>query len=127
VGVAIGLVVSLIITGVLASILAWLVLGGKISENSLGYFVMGTLVIASVVGSMLSASKIKRRWVLVCCITGTAYYSVLLLCTALLFGGQFQGFGVTAIMVLGGSITAGLLGLKKPSKQRSGYKKYRNR
>lgn len=126
-GIAVGTITSLMITVVLAALLTWLALHGKISEDSLGYYIMGILALASFLGPVLSAGKIKRRRMLVCGITGAAYYAVLLLCTALMFGGQYKGLGVTALLVFGGSVVAGVLGLKKPGKQRSGYAKYRNR
>lgn len=126
-GIAAGTLLSLAATGITVAILTWMVLDGKISESSVGYYSLGILVICPLLGALLSGARIKRRWMLVCCITGTVYFVALFLCTAIFFGGQYRGLGVTAIMVLLGSLAAGLMGLKRGKVHSLSVKKYRTR
>lgn len=125
VGVAMGTGASLLITCVLSALLTWSALEGKIAEKTIGYFVMGVLLIASALGALLSAVKVKRRWMLVCCITGCVYYLILLGSTAVFFGGSYKGVGVTGLMVLMGCLISGMLGLKKYKLRDKRFKKYR--
>ena len=124
-GVAMGTLTSIVFTGISAVLLTWMILSGKVDETSIGYFSMGIILIGSLIGALLSAGKIKRRRMLVCGITGGAYYFTLILCTLIFFGGNFRGLGVTAIMVLVGSLASGLLGLRKQNRHRRVSKKYR--
>jgi dolichol kinase len=56
----------------------------------------------------------------VCLISGMIYFCVLLSITALCFGGQYQGIGVTGLVVLCGSCCAGLMGLREKKQGRKG-------
>ena len=125
VGVAMGTGVSLLITCVLSALLTLLALEGKIQENTIGYFSMGILLASSVLGALLSAVKVKRRWMLVCCMTGGIYYLLLLGSTAVFFGGNYQGVGVSGLLVLMGCSISGMLGLRKGRHGDKRYKKYR--
>ena len=127
IGIGIGTAVSAIATGILATALTWLVLKRKISETSIGYFVLGIILLSSVVGSLVAAVKIKRRWMFVCCLTGVMYYLILLASTAVFFGGNYRGIGVTGLAVLVGALTAGLGGLKKEGGHRKRFSKYQTR
>ena len=111
-GVAIGVCLSLAVMLVGAAVLAWLVASESVGEEMIGYGAMLILFTASVSGSWLSSMKIKRLRVQVSLITGGIYYLVLLAITALFFGGRYQGMGVTGILVMLGSGTASILGLK---------------
>ena len=123
-GVMLGVLVSVVSTAVLAAVLAWLTVSERIEERTVGYFIMGILVVASMLGGMVSAVKIKRRWVLVCCVTGVIYYLSLLGFTAIFFGDNYCGTGVTALMIMTGSVAVGALGLVKKERTHKNYKKY---
>ncbi|MEE1327987.1 MAG: TIGR04086 family membrane protein [Oscillospiraceae bacterium] len=119
-GLAVGGVWSLAITIVLSALIAKLIDGGAVAQGSIGYFVISILLIASITGALQSFRKIKRRRMLVCLISGLIYFCVLLTITALCFGGQYQGIGVTALVVLCGSCCAGLMGLREKKQGRKG-------
>ena len=125
IGVTSGVCVSLLITFVLAAALTWLALEGKVGEKTIGYIVMGILVISSALGTLLSAARIQRRRMFVCCLTGGIYYLVLLGSTAVFFGGNYRGIGVTGALILAGSLVSGVLGLNANRRGAKRYKKYR--
>jgi putative membrane protein (TIGR04086 family) len=124
-GIAMGTGVSLLITGGLSVVLTVLALSGKIAEGTIGYFTMGILLLSSITGSMLSAGKVKRRRLLVCIISGVAYFLVLLVCTAVFFGGNYRGVGVSGLVVMIGCLTAAVMGLKRSNSGHKNFKKYR--
>lgn len=109
-GIAVGICVSLAIMLGGAMILAWLVTSERMAQSSIGYGVMLIHVLAAAVGALIASGTIKRRRLMVCGITTAGYYLALLM-IALLFGGQFQGMGVTALTVLAGGGIAVILGL----------------
>lgn len=111
VGLAMGLAASLGITLVGSAILAWLVGSEKLGQGSIGYGSLVILLLASVLGAVTAFGKIRHRRMLVCVLSGVLYYGSLLCVTALFFGGQYQGMGVTALVVLGGCLCVALLGL----------------
>lgn len=119
-GLAIGGICSLLITVVLSAIVAKLTESEVIAQESIGYFVISILLISSVAGSLVSFRKIQRRRLVVCLISGLIYYCVLLSITAMCFGGQYQGVGVTGMAILCGSCCAGLMGLRDKSGSRRG-------
>lgn len=101
-GLALGAVVSLSITIGLSAIIALLAEKEIIPENTIGYGVMILLFLAATAGTATANGKIKRRKLLVSALSGVVYYVILLSITALFFGGQYQGMGATALMVLAG-------------------------
>lgn len=119
VAMGIGLACSMIITIVGTVITAYLVLSEKIGENAIGYSAIVILLLASAAGAWLTAGLIKRRWMVICVGAGGIYYLTLLAITALFFGGQYQGMGVTALVVLGGCGAVGLLGLNRGRSRRN--------
>lgn len=111
-GLVFGAAVSLGITLISAAILAKLVDMERLAWENIGYGIMILLLLASFFGSMAAYAKIKRQRMLVCAVSGVIYFGMLLSITALFFGGQYDSIGVTAGLVLAGSIAAGLLGLR---------------
>lgn len=104
-GIGIGTAVSL--TGMLigAMILAWLIVSERVGENGIGWGSMVILPLSSAAGAWTAWHLIQHRRLMVCSIQCAAYYLCLLL-MALPFGGQYEGMGVTALLVvLGGAIT----------------------
>lgn len=109
-GIGLGVGISIGITVLGAAILAWLVTTERMRESAIGYGVMVILVLAAAAGALTACGAIKHRKLMVCGISAVGYYLALLL-FALAFGGQFQGMGVTALMVLLGGGIAAILSL----------------
>lgn len=120
-GIAVGGMVSLTVTVVLAGILAWFMGREIIAEDTIGIASAIILVISALAGGLAAFSKIRHRRVLVCMLSGVVYFLLLLCCTALFFGGQYQGMVITALTVLGGGGAAALLGLKGGEKRPRKY------
>lgn len=121
-GLAMGWGVSLAATLVGSALTAWLISGEKMAQTSVGYASLIILLMSAVLGAAVSWGRIRHRRMLVCLLSGTIYFLTLLCVTALFFGGQYQGIGVTALAVLGGSLGYGLLGLRG---KKSGYSRRR--
>ena len=124
-GIAVGMAVSLLVTLVGAFVLGWLIDKEMLEMNSIGYGAMVILLAASFLGALTAKTRIKHRYLVVCLVSGVGYYLVLLAITALFFGGQYQGMGVTLALVLAGAGTAGLLSIKKKKSITKGYRKLR--
>ena len=101
-------------------ILAKLIETEVFPENAVGYGSMVILLTASALAAVTAWRKIKRQRAMVCLVSGGVYFLMLAAMTALFFGGQFQAVGVTAGLVLAGSGSVVLMGLRGP-----GRKKYR--
>lgn len=112
VGIAFALLVSMIMTLAGAALTALLVSSEKIGEGAIGYMVILILAITSVIGALIAVMSVKRLRLQVSMIFGGSYYLLLLAMTALLFGGQYQGMGITAMIVLTGSALIAFLPAK---------------
>ena len=75
-----------------------------LTPEKIGYAVMVLLMAAAWTGAAVSGHSIKRRILMVSLLSGGCYYILLLAMTALLFGGQYQGAGETALLILCGSL-----------------------
>lgn len=104
--------VSLVITIISAAILAKLLDAEILAWENVGYGVMALLLLSTVSGAVTAYSKIKRQRLITCLLSGVIYLGILMSITALFFGGQYDSVGVTAVLVLGGSCAAGLLGMR---------------
>lgn len=121
-GVTFGCVISVMISVAGAVIFAKMIDAGLLPEKAIGYSSMVILLISSFAGAWTAYGKIKRRKAFSCLISGAVYYGILLAMTALIFGGQYQGMGVTALLIGAGSICAMILEFPK-DKQRAGRKR----
>lgn len=122
-GLAWGGAVSMALTVILAVVTAKMVDMGTLAEGNVGYAALGILLISTVSGARLAAGRIKRRRLLVCLASGAIYYGLLLLVTALFFGGKYTGMGVTALAVLGGSGASCLMGMGQGSGRRRKHRR----
>ena len=125
-GIAVGVCVSLGMTLAGAVLLGVLMDGETLQMNSVGYGSMVILLVSSMAGPLVAKSLIKHRALLVCVASGAGYYLTLLAMTALFFGGQYQGMGVTLGLVLAGAGTATLLSVKRKNSITKGYRKLRS-
>ena len=112
-GIAIGCVVSLLLTLAGSSLAAKLISDEILKDTAIGYGSMLIVLLASALGAVTAISRVKRRYLQVCLLSGVSYYGLLLCVTALFFGGQYQGMGVTAMLVLAGVGSVVLLGTKE--------------
>ena len=67
---------------------------------------MGILLTSAIIGSWIAMKKAKHKRIQISLLTGTGYYLSLLAVTALFFDGQYTAMGVTALLILGGSLAA---------------------
>jgi hypothetical protein len=126
-GLALGAGASVLISLLAVSILSYMILTEKISPESIGYCAMVTLWLASAGGSWLAAATVKHRWLPICLGVGGIYYGLLAGITVMFFGGQFQGMFVTALMILAGSGSVALLGLRSQLGGKKNIRKIRFR
>lgn len=102
-GIALALLISLVLTLGGSAAAAALVSAERIGEGAIGYAAMLILAVATLVGAWVSVVFVKRLRLQVAMLFGGCYYLLLLATTALLFGGQYQGMGVTAMIILAAS------------------------
>lgn len=103
-GLALGALWSVAVTLAGAAATAKLMETETLSWDSAGYAVLVILLLASWLGAMTAAGKIKRRRLLICLASGGIYFLILLASTALFFGGQYSGVGETGLLILCGSV-----------------------
>lgn len=108
-GLGIGLAISMVITLFGSLIIAILLDSQNMQEQSIGYGSMVLLLLSSAAGAVTAATTVKRQLLPVCMLSGSCYYAALLAITALFFGGQYQGMGVTALMILAGCGTVAVI------------------
>lgn len=126
-GLALGAVASLIVTLLIAVLMAILLDQEIIAWSRIGYGIMVLIFASSFTGAIVAVNSIRRQRLLVSLLSGFVYFGILLSITALFFGGQYEAVGVTAVLILGGCGTAGILnsGEKGRGKQRKNRKAYR--
>lgn len=112
-GLAVGGLTSLGVTLGMGMALAWLIHKERMGMENVGYGIMVLLLAASFLGAEVAYCQIRRQRMLVCGLSGVVYMAILLSMAALFFGGQYSGVGVTALVILAGCGTAGLLGLRQ--------------
>ena len=99
-GLGVGLLVAVVVTLTGAAFTAWLIASEKIGEGNADYAAMVILGVAAALGALSAAWLVKKQRLQVSILSGLCYYVTLLGMTALFFEGQYQGMGVTAIIVL---------------------------
>ena len=122
-GIGFGLLLSLGMTLLGCALIAWLMLTQKLQEEAIGYASIAVLALASAAGAFLSAGLVKRMRAQVCLMTGAGYYLVLLGCNALIFGGQYAGLGVTAVVIFLGCGCAALFGIVRQKGSKGKFRK----
>lgn len=112
-GSALGAAFALLWTLISSGFLAWLIHNERLPEEAIGYGSMVILLSASILGALVAYGKVKKQRMLTSACSGGIYLLMLLAITALFFGGKYSGMGVTALLILGGSGTAALLGMRQ--------------
>ena len=116
---------AILIMILLVSILVGMIMSDKVNTTQPGYYIMGILFVSSFVGALVSGMIIKRRWIFVSVLVGMACYLILLLTTAIVFGGRFQGVAVTGVMIMMGSLASGAIGVGMHGDNSRHAKKFR--
>ena len=119
-GLAVSAAISMLITLIIVAIGAYMISNGILPQEQIGYCSMTALLAGSMAGSIMAARKIKHQKLVTGLLSGAIYYLILLAITALFFGGQYQGMGVTLLLVMGGSAIGAILANRKP-KMRTPY------
>jgi putative membrane protein (TIGR04086 family) len=127
IGVLWGAIISLLITIISALMLTWLTLNGITDQEKLGYSIMVSILLATMIGSFVSSTLVKRRKLLICWVTGMAYYITLLGINALLLGRNFQGVIAEGLLITAGSLISGILQFMKQRHKENSYERYRTR
>ncbi len=109
-GLAMGALVSLVMTILVTALGAHMIASEIIPQERIGYCSIAAILISTISGGITAAAKIKRRRLMTCALSGMCYFLILLSATALFFGGQYEGIGVTLLVVILGSFAAALLG-----------------
>lgn len=122
-GLAWGGVTALGVTLLGALVTAKLIDSGAMEWSQSGYGVMVILILASWLGALTAAGRVKRRRLMICMGTGAVYLLLLLAMTALFFGGRYSGVGETGLLILCGS----LLGVFTQMKGKTGKKRKKTR
>lgn len=123
-GLAMAAVISIAITLAGAGGFGYLISKEVVSESAIGVCAMVIVLLSASAGAATAVGRIKRRRVYVCGLSGVIYYGLLLSMTALFFGGQYQGMGVTGLLVLAGCGAVALLGLRG---EKSAHRRKRRR
>ena len=121
-GIGIGLLISIVITMAGAALTAYLIHKESIPEEGMGYGILLTLLLSAAAGAWIAMKRIQRLRMQMCMLSGLCYYLTLLALTALFFGGQYNGMGITALVVVGGCGTVAILGLCGGKGRRIGTK-----
>ena len=124
-GLGLGLLISGIITLAGAAAVSHLIATEKMGEGTIDYAAMVVLTISAAMGAWGAAAFVKRLRLQVCLLSGACYYLFLLAFTALFFGGQYAGMGVTAVAVLIGCGVVAFIPRRKGQNWRKGKKAYR--
>lgn len=111
-GIGIGIATSIIVSVAAAAAAAALVNSERMDIGNLSPTTAVIHILASFLGGWLASSLTGQKKLI--CVLGTAagYLVVMLAITALLFDGQYQGVGLTILMVLIGAGAVILLGLR---------------
>ena len=123
-GLAYGVCISTVITILISAVSAHMVSKEWIQQDRIGYCAMAALLSGSCIGAWAAAGKIKLTQMRIAMLNGAVFFGILLSMTALFFGGQYEGMGVTLAVVALGSMTGGIL--SKRSIQ-SGSRKWRKK
>ena len=124
-GLLLGTGTSLAVTAAGAGAAAGLILRGLLPESGTGYCAMAILLLSAWAGSAVAAGTVQRLRAQICLAAGGGYYLCLLAVTGLFLGGRFHGMGVTALMVLCGSVLVILLA--PGGKNRAGCRRRKKR
>ena len=121
VGTAAGVIVSCLITLLLAGITAILIINGKIPESIMPYLSIATVFIANYLGVFVAGRSVSEKKLITCIVCGSIYFFILLAAKILVFEGEFD-HGITTVISIILGIGLAVLTVTKPKKQQTGKK-----
>ncbi len=125
-GLAFGGAVSGAITILGALLTAKLMDAQVLQWHQSGYAVLLILLISAWAGAVMAAGKIKRQRFVVCLGAGCVYFLMLMITTALFFGGQYSGVGETGLLILCGCVLGIFTGFQGKSRRKHRKTRIRN-
>lgn len=114
-GGLIGGTVSIILTLLLTSVFAWMIVSERLEENLTGYGNVAVILLSSVAGSVTGIKISGAKPMITAAIVYVVYMVTMLLLTAVAFDAKYEGIGVTMTLTAAGSVTPALLMLGKSS------------
>ena len=123
-GLALGLLVSMLVTLAGTGMMALLVTKGTAGEGSSAFFAASIQLLSAAIGAFTTAQCVKKMRLQVCLLSGGIYYLALLGITALCFDGEYASMGLPALMVLIGSGVVAFAPTTKLSVRRKQRRKY---
>lgn len=127
VGIGAGVAIGCVTTVILSAIMAWMIGYEKITEDSVDIGAAIIQLLSSGTGAWTAYVLTKSRRLLVCLVTGCGYCMLLLACTALFHGGQYQSVGTAILVTLAGGLLVGLAGLRGNKRNNIRRRKISNR
>ena len=121
----IGALISLLVTLAGSAIISSLIITEKVGEGSIGFASVVIQLLAAIIGAWCAVIISKKQRLQVALLSGAGYYLMLLAATALFFGGQYTGLGITALIVFAGCGLVVLITGKNSSKKRWSQRAYR--
>lgn len=112
VGIAIGIIVCILVSVGSSMLISGLVDAGRLQPEDINTGIPVIHLIASFLGSWLAYLLTKQMRLIVSAITAGGYMLVLCGMTALVFGGEYQGFWLTLLMVGVGLMLSVIPGIK---------------
>lgn len=124
-GIAIGMAVSILVLLSMLAILCTMVLKESISEENLGIWLWGAVLVSAFAGCWLSSLLVRERKAVAAVGTAGGMFALLLIVHFLLFPGRFTG--VVGIMVghATGAVLAILIGTLGKGRGHKQIRKYR--
>lgn len=122
---AIGVLISIVISILFSSVVALLVVNGRISAEYMQYFAYGIQLFAVILGAYIAGKLIKQKAAVVCGIVSGTYMLLLLAVNILLVDSGISNLSITLIAVVLGWGCSCALCMKR--RERRKYKKVRNR
>lgn len=126
--VGVGVLLSFVITVLAAILIAMMIIGERMDQNQIHLGSAATLLLASFVGTFYVVITMGEKRLLFSAVSGGVYFLLLLLVTLLCFEGVYANVWQALIMVIGGSISAGIIKMNsKKTSYRIWKKRSRNR
>lgn len=121
-----GGVISALITILMSVITAKIIQSEIIREGKVGYCIMLILFLAAYSGAIVSCKQIKRRFLMVSVSSAFIYILLLMMVTALFFGGEYTEILPASLIIFAGSICAFLTFIEKNKGKRKQIFKTKN-
>ncbi len=123
-GIGIAAAVSIAVTLLGAAVIACLVDREVIAAEGISAASSLIWIIGAALGALTAMVRIKRMRMQMCMLSGGCYFLTLIAVTALFFGGQYAGMGVSTLCILCGCGAVAILSILAEKK---GGRKIRKR